>query len=155
MARTYAQKLRDPRWQKRRLEVFERDRFECQSCYSSDKELQVHHLKYIQDADPWDYELSDLKTLCDECHGMISKCGRIVAENVRKMDSEYARGMAVLSKLFADNYDISIVVAIAKMLADDEDAFRHGHHVKALKRVVELCQDIDREVRAAAKEIAT
>jgi 5-methylcytosine-specific restriction endonuclease McrA len=30
--RTYGDKLKDPRWQKRRLEIFKRDEWTCQQC---------------------------------------------------------------------------------------------------------------------------
>jgi len=40
---TYRRKLADPRWQKKRLEILERDGFECNSCGDSSTELHVHH----------------------------------------------------------------------------------------------------------------
>lgn len=64
---TYSQKLRDPRWQKKRLLILERDKWTCQSCRSTTKTLQVHHLVYAR-RDPWDYADSCYQTLCDECH---------------------------------------------------------------------------------------
>lgn len=64
----YAEKLRDPRWQKKRLEIFERDRFTCRGCAAEDKTLNVHHIKYIWGKDPWDYTNNHLVTLCDDCH---------------------------------------------------------------------------------------
>lgn len=64
---TYSQKLRDPRWQKKRLEILQRDGFTCQSCNASDKELQVHHIVYKK-RDPWDYPDYLYQTLCYECH---------------------------------------------------------------------------------------
>jgi len=67
---TYAEKLRDPRWQKRRLEVMERDRFTCQRCRATDKTLHVHHLSYERGKDPWDYCELSLLTLCQDCHAL-------------------------------------------------------------------------------------
>lgn len=65
----YLEKLRDPRWQKLRLEIFERDQWTCQSCYDTDSTLHVHHKYYIFDnRDPWDYPPSLLITLCEACH---------------------------------------------------------------------------------------
>ena len=64
---TYSQKLRDPRWQKKRLQILERDRWACRSCGSSTKNLQVHHVIYRK-VDPWDYPDQALQTLCDSCH---------------------------------------------------------------------------------------
>jgi len=67
--KSYLEKLKDPRWQKKRLEIFERDGWKCRWCKSEDKTLTVHHLKYKQGADPWDYDNKDLLTLCEPCHG--------------------------------------------------------------------------------------
>ncbi len=64
----YAQKLRDPRWQKMRLKIMERDEFSCQYCGDSESTLNVHHLDYIQGNDPWEYDDSWLVTLCEACH---------------------------------------------------------------------------------------
>lgn len=66
---TYTEKLQDPRWQKKRLEVFERDNFTCKLCEDKATTLNVHHSKYFKE--PWDAELSDLKTLCKTCHTIV------------------------------------------------------------------------------------
>lgn len=67
-ASEYAEKLKDPRWQKKRLEIFERDEWACQICYNTDKTLTVHHKLYLPDKDPWDYPNDHLTTLCQGCH---------------------------------------------------------------------------------------
>jgi 5-methylcytosine-specific restriction endonuclease McrA len=64
---TYSEKLKDPRWQKKRLEILQRDNFTCCNCKRKDKELHVHHVVYIRGLDPWEYDQS-LLTLCSECH---------------------------------------------------------------------------------------
>jgi 5-methylcytosine-specific restriction endonuclease McrA len=65
---TYAEKLRDPRWQKKRLEIMERDNWKCQSCGTDKMTLNVHHLFYKKTANPWEYDNDDLITLCEDCH---------------------------------------------------------------------------------------
>ena len=65
---SYAEMLKDPRWQKKRLEVMQRDGFRCQHCLREDKSLQVHHLVYDKDKKPWEYENNQLITLCEDCH---------------------------------------------------------------------------------------
>lgn len=64
---TYSEKLRDPRWQKKRLEIMQRDNFCCIVCCDSKSELQVHHLIYKK-RDPWDYPNALYQTLCKSCH---------------------------------------------------------------------------------------
>jgi hypothetical protein len=68
---TYGEKLRDPRWQKVRLQRMERDGFRCRLCWDEKTELHVHH-PYYDARDPWDYPVDDLITLCKKCHKKIS-----------------------------------------------------------------------------------
>lgn len=63
---TYIEKLKDPRWQKRRLEIFDRDGFMCQFCRSTTSTLCVHHIIYV--GDPWETPDECLITLCEDCH---------------------------------------------------------------------------------------
>ena len=65
---TYSEKLRDPRWQKMRLLVMERDGFQCTHCEAEDKTLNVHHKVYRRGRDPWAYPDEELTTLCEDCH---------------------------------------------------------------------------------------
>lgn len=64
----YAEKLRDPRWQRMRLKVMERDGFACQGCGDTRTTLNVHHKQYVRGCDPWEYPTSALETLCENCH---------------------------------------------------------------------------------------
>lgn len=68
MGTTYAEKLKDPRWQKKRLEILNRDEWKCQNCSASEKTLHVHHKDYERGRDPWDYTDNWLATLCEDCH---------------------------------------------------------------------------------------
>lgn len=77
MATTYSQKLKDPRWQRRRLEILERDNFTCQYCNDSEHELHVHHWSYS--TNPWETDADDLTTLCKQCHYIIEDC---IAETI-------------------------------------------------------------------------
>jgi 5-methylcytosine-specific restriction endonuclease McrA len=64
---TYTEKLRSPQWQKKRLQILERDNWQCCSCGDSQSNLQVHHLLYAR-RDPWDYPDDVYQTLCENCH---------------------------------------------------------------------------------------
>lgn len=64
----YLEKLKDPRWQKKRLEIFNRDNFTCRSCGETKKPLNAHHQYYKSGNDPWDYESESIVTLCEDCH---------------------------------------------------------------------------------------
>ena len=64
----YSDKLQDPRWQIKRLNIFNRDNFTCQGCGETRNPLHVHHLLYRFNTEPWDYLDEDLQTLCEDCH---------------------------------------------------------------------------------------
>jgi len=65
---TYSEKLLDPRWQKKRLEILSRDQFTCMICFDSASTLHVHHRIYRPKTEPWDYPEWALVTLCASCH---------------------------------------------------------------------------------------
>jgi 5-methylcytosine-specific restriction endonuclease McrA len=65
---TYAEKLRSPHWQKKRLEILQRDNWKCCHCGADDVNLQVHHLVYAKHNNPWDYDNHCYQTLCENCH---------------------------------------------------------------------------------------
>lgn len=89
-ALTYSEKLRDPRWQRKRLEVMERDEFTCINCKCKDKTLNVHHWYYSKGAAPWEYENSALSCLCEECHEKIEELKQILMEHIGA--SDYGNG---------------------------------------------------------------
>lgn len=64
----YSSKLKDPRWQRRRLEVLQRDEFTCRMCGDSKSTLHVHHKRYVKGRQPWEYEGRDLVSVCEACH---------------------------------------------------------------------------------------
>jgi hypothetical protein len=66
--KSYSDKLRDPRWQKKRLEILQRDDFACQFCFETKNTLAVHHLYYWPHYEPWEYENDCYLTLCEDCH---------------------------------------------------------------------------------------
>jgi hypothetical protein len=66
--KTYYEKLKDPRWQKKRLEVLNNNEFTCQRCYDKESTLHVHHKEYFKGLEPWEYETNQLTVLCESCH---------------------------------------------------------------------------------------
>lgn len=74
---TYQDRLKDPRWQRKRLEVFERFNFQCANCKDSASTLHAHHRYYIQGREPWDYPDVALVCLCDECHQICHENSKI------------------------------------------------------------------------------
>jgi len=70
---TYGEQLKDPRWQRKRLEIMERDNFTCKNCGSQDKQLHVHHGAYLTGHKVWEYHEWALHTLCNICHSVLSE----------------------------------------------------------------------------------
>src|SRR5215471_9953617 len=68
MTKKYSEKLKDPRWQRKRLEILERDGWTCCKCGSNTETLHVHHVRYLPGREPWDYPPEFLMTLCEGCH---------------------------------------------------------------------------------------
>ena len=66
---SYTEQYKDPRWQKKRLEIMDRDGFACCHCRDKQTTLNVHHSFYEKGRKIWDYEASYLVTLCEDCHG--------------------------------------------------------------------------------------
>lgn len=64
----YSELLKDPRWQRKRLEVMLAANFTCEDCGRSDLTLEVHHNAYIRGKQPWEYGNDLLMCLCEDCH---------------------------------------------------------------------------------------
>ena len=62
---------KDPRWQKKRLQIFERDGWKCVACGDSEATLCVHHCAY--EGKPWDVDDALLQTLCESCHHYLGE----------------------------------------------------------------------------------
>lgn len=60
-----------PKWQKKRLQILERDGWKCVACDDSESTLHVHHFYY--DGNPWDVMENFLQTLCEACHGALGE----------------------------------------------------------------------------------
>ena len=89
--KTYSEKLRDPKWQKKRLEVLQRDEFCCQLCLDTTTELQVHHLSYEKNKEPWEYDNSNFETYCKHCHYIteLLKLDKLKILSICKLDGYF------------------------------------------------------------------
>lgn len=109
-SRQYALKLKDPRWQKKRLEIMNRYNFKCSLCGEEDETLHIHHWKYIYGVDPWDYPDGLLSTLCDDCHKQ---------EHSHRKDAEEEL-LAVLRVGCASYYGVlDLVTALSNQIVSD------------------------------------
>jgi len=66
---TYYEMLKHPKWQKKRLEILEREDFSCAWCENDkDNQLHVHHMFYDNDMKLWEYPDHTMVCLCSVCH---------------------------------------------------------------------------------------
>lgn len=84
---SYSDRLKDPRWQRRRLEILNRADFACETCESSDKTLHVHHKLYRKGAMPWEYDDHELEALCVDCHDNTEHWRSLLAAAVARLDT--------------------------------------------------------------------
>lgn len=105
-ASEYAAKLKHPRWQRRRLEILQRDNFACRFCGDASTTLHVHHLWYAN-VDPWEYPDSALLTLCEACHAdETAELPDAAAALIRALKRAGATASAFnsLAQLFGENF---------------------------------------------------
>ncbi len=74
----YFEKLKDPRWQRKKAEIMQRDDFKCVWCGEAKKTLSVHHKYYDAGKEPWDYPDDTLETLCEKHHKVAESLRRDV-----------------------------------------------------------------------------
>jgi len=137
---TYAEKLKDPRWQRKRLEIMSRDKFTCQDCDSTTETLHVHHRYYISKREPWDYPSFAYITNCEDCHNIHHKNiehGK-PEENIEQWED--AMDMMCLTPL-----DIDALSTIAYILAQIEA--NGGDRSAAIDLVVNYLETIRQNLR--------
>jgi hypothetical protein len=96
MAKSYFEKLKDPRWQKLRLEIMQRDGFACVNCGDKDSTLHVHHKFYRKGAAPWEYLDDALETLCEACHQNITDALEEIQESLGLLNHSQISNLAAL-----------------------------------------------------------
>lgn len=115
--KSYWDLLRDPRWQRKRLEIMERAGFECEDCGCDDTTLNVHHSYYEKGMNPWDYPDLSLHCLCEPCHEKAQEVLRKLHRQIGRLSLTeievllgIARGLELeqepYSKSAAENYDV-------------------------------------------------
>ena len=112
----YAEMLRSPLWQKKRLEIMQRDDFTCQHCGCKERELQVHHRAYHKGAKPWEYDDSELITLCNQCHEVETE-----VKNQHYLDFLHICNLSRkigLSELFIEQLFAAVVSSLESICAN-------------------------------------
>ena len=129
----YKEQYKHPKWQKRRLQILERDNFTCKKCGDTETTLHVHHLIYYKGRTVWNYIDFDLITLCEHCHVQI--------ENIKPNKADFKKIKIYKSNGWvAKNYIMFVVVGnvMSVEIFDKEDSFItgfnfHGYELSKIK----------------------
>ena len=97
---THKEQYEHPKWQKKRLEIFERDDYTCCDCKSKDNQLSVHHGYYELGLKMWEYDNDTLWTLCKGCHDKWGEIKRMLQKGLAKIDFTDDRNYTLLLGLF-------------------------------------------------------
>jgi 5-methylcytosine-specific restriction endonuclease McrA len=112
MSKKYSDLLKDPRWQKKRLEILQRDNFTCQLCGDTEATLHIHHKGYIAGNDPWDYSNDLLITFCEDCHEVYTNTNKenrnLVYKDVRAIYIKSDEGFKLKAYRYKDR-DILVI----------------------------------------------
>lgn len=130
MRKSYAEMLLDPRWQKKRLKILQRDKWMCSFCYDDTSTLHVHHKKY--GPVPWEVDNKDLITVCHYCHSLIEieKPDEVIAIS---QSGEWYTAISFTNKnSYAVVYYKKIKDGIKRYLSIDESSFNDD--LKALNK---------------------
>lgn len=157
----YNEKLRDPRWQKRRLEIMERDNFTCRVCgrgINDGTPLNVHHKKYKKDKEIWEYSNNLLITLCEGCHKKVHD-GEIILEE-KKPVGKYQSVIYYPLFKYRDKLSGSDAIAysnLLKMSIHAKDFQREGDYIKLVSFTVNnlamRCRCSSRNIRYSLKQL--
>lgn len=124
---TYAEKLLDPRWQRKRLERLNASDFACDLCGDKTVTLHVHHRRYIKGRQPWEYAIEELQTLCKECHASHHEEREVLDRLVAESDPTDLISIVGLVGGYLDAR-ISIDPGLAEMARQiDRSAFAKGY----------------------------
>lgn len=102
----YSEMLKDPRWQRRRLEILNNADFTCENCGSKEKTLHVHHMFYRRGHKPWEYQDHVYRVLCEDCHELIGDLQAELSEAVcllGRTELEVLVGIAKAAGLVGQN----------------------------------------------------
>lgn len=143
---SYAEKLRDPRWQKMRLKIMERDKFSCTCCGDNQSTLNVHHAYYERGKMPWEHPAETLFTLCEPCHVDAEEYKRRISLTVCNQKAQEitmtAEAMLRHDKINSFGFDLAhLSWSYDDAMSDPKNENKRRHIQKI---IFLLCRDLNR-----------
>jgi hypothetical protein len=125
---TYSEKLKDPRWQKKRLEILQRDNWTCQQCCDTESTLHVHHRRYLPGKEPWDIPNEYLVTLCESCHEFETEeidaaCHDLIAMVREKFFAGSIKKLAEAFHALEIHYECQVTADVIKHFLSDKERY--------------------------------
>lgn len=134
----YADKLKNPKWQKKRLKILERDDFTCVYCKDKETTLNVHHKKYT--GEPWEAPDEDLETVCEDCHSSIEDIKSIID------DKKNFNCIKIIKEKFKIYFTLTFVLGDCKIgkgaVIIDSSERNHAYFIKK-EHMVEVLNVIE------------
>lgn len=122
MTKTFSDMYRDPRWQKKRLEVLSAANWTCSQCGDVDQQLHVHHYWYTRDEPPWVVVDGQLAALCHECHATAEEIKSGFAQLFSMVNVDVLHGfMCALHCSFGRNSVKATMSAMQELLRSPEE----------------------------------
>lgn len=135
--KSYYELLKDPRWQRKRLELFKSNGWRCERCGSEEDSLHAHHGSYLKGFKPWEYPNKMYHCLCDNCHEFATSemdhlnrlIGQFQIDNLEDLifialallhKDNITRSEAALRFCNILNYDYEIMSKVADKTIEDK-----------------------------------
>lgn len=115
-SKSYFEKLKDPRWQRKRLEVLESAEFSCEWCGDSESTLHVHHGYYEKGLEPWEYPDDSLHCLCEACHKAAEKARMELARKMGTLPAEWYFGVSEIA-YYASELSLPEIDAVIELIS--------------------------------------
>jgi len=100
---SYPEQMKHPFWQRKRLEIMQRDEFKCTICGATEKQLTIHHLCYFPNTLAWEYDNELMVTICQFHHEQIT------------YDMAKVAGL-IAWQCLKENVDLTTVVTVLKSI---------------------------------------
>lgn len=140
------------KWYEFSAKVKNRDRNRCLRCDRAppDVVLQVHHERYITGKKPWEYALSDCRTLCKGCHAREHKLIEpdkgwtlIAIDDLGGLDGVCERkncgaGIRYANSTYHPDWGYKVVGSTCVEHLTQEDRLLSGELIKSYKQISEF-----------------
>lgn len=134
----YSKLLKHPEWQKKRLEILNRDNFTCRLCGDTETTLHVHHFEYSK-VFPWNIESDKLITLCEYCHNIVEKLNTGLSVKLRLQDFKHGIIKASEKIEYVDNFIIIFVYFMDEIIVFTFDnTICNGYKISDKKQITNI-----------------